>query len=301
MFCKTLMSRGLSNIPVEHLVIAWFILQPFWWPGYSLPPLHPLPPRHRSHCLSRWCSPSPRYNPPSRLSGFHVLVIWSPYCCSCGPCLRLFWCQLFKRTLSWGPTRWPRAQLPSRPWRWWMEVKEEELVGKATKIFCIEIFWAQSFLFRVYSTCVAWEALHPGSELRHLTRGEAFTRKVLQKCNASIMASLGWGPVGTKQTSFQKWDFEEETTIFPHLMLGPQRQRVGETEEVVTPPPFTLFVVFFSVCCAPFLETMIMTFIAMMIVVVVNIMILMMQLLLLMMMMMMMIATGASRGCTGCR
>ena len=37
-------------------------------------------------------------------------------------------------------------------------------------------------------------------------------------------------------------------------MLGPQRQRVGETEEVVT-PPFTLFVVFFSVCCAPVLET----------------------------------------------
>ena len=37
-------------------------------------------------------------------------------------------------------------------------------------------------------------------------------------------------------------------------MLGPQKQKVGETEEVVT-PPFTLFVVFFSVCCAPVLET----------------------------------------------
>ena len=109
--------------------------------------------------LSRWCSPSLRYNPPSRLSGFHVLASCSPYCC--GPCLRLFWCQLFKRTLSWGPTRWLGTQLPSRPWRWWMEVKEEELVGKATNIFCIEILSAQSFLFRVYSTCVAWEALHP--------------------------------------------------------------------------------------------------------------------------------------------
>ena len=42
--------KGTLNIPEKHLVIDWFLLQPFWWPGSSsLPPLYPLPPRHRSH------------------------------------------------------------------------------------------------------------------------------------------------------------------------------------------------------------------------------------------------------------